>query len=79
MSNRERERANVRLKDLKVWRKALGDGIGVDPSLLWPTNSLNRLSRDLLSFEKEVSEPEVRKWQILEFGNRLEEKLASFQ
>ena len=79
MSNKERERANVRLKELKEWRKSLGDAISVDPSLLWPTNSLNRLSRDLCSFEEEISEPEVRKWQVMEFGSRLKEKLASFQ
>ena len=79
MSNKERERANVRLKELKEWRKSLGDAISVDPSLLWPTNSLNRLSRDLSSFEEEISEPEVRKWQVMEFGSRLKEKLASFQ
>jgi len=79
MSNKERERANVRLKELKEWRKSLGDAISVDPSLLWPTSSLNRLSRDLSSFEEEISEPEVRKWQVMEFGSRLKEKLASFQ
>ncbi len=79
MSNKERERSNVRLKELKEWRKSLGDAISVDPSLLWPTNSLNRLSRDLSSFEEEISEPEVRKWQVMEFGSRLKEKLASFQ
>ena len=79
MSNKERERANVRLKELKEWRKSLGDAISVDPSLLWPTNSLNRLSRDLCRFEEEISEPEVRKWQVMEFGSRLKEKLASFQ
>lgn len=79
MSNKERERSNVRLKELKEWRKSLGDAISVDPSLLWPTNSLNRLSRDLCSFEEEISEPEVRKWQVMEFGSRLKEKLASFQ
>ena len=79
MSNKERERANVRLKELKEWRKSLGDAISVDPSLLRPTISLNRLSRDLSSFEEEISEPEVRKWQVMEFGSRLKEKLASFQ
>ena len=79
MSNKERERANVRLNELKEWRKSLGAAISVDPSLLWPSCSLNRLSRDLSSFEEEISEPEVRKWQVMEFGSRLKEKLASFQ
>ena len=79
MSNKEREKANIRLKELKEWRKAIGQNLDVDPSLLWPTSSLNRLSRDPNTFISEVSEPEVRNWQRLEFGNKLEEKLSSFQ
>jgi len=79
MSNKEREKANIRLKDLKEWRKAIGENLEVDPSLLWPTNSLNRLSRNPDSFETEVYETEIRSWQRLEFGNKLEEKLTSFQ
>ncbi|MBM39418.1 MAG: hypothetical protein CL765_03735 [Chloroflexi bacterium] len=79
MSNKERENANIRLKELKEWRKAIGQELDVDPSLLWPTNSLNRLSRDPNTFETEIFEPEVRSWQRFEFGNKLEEKLSSFQ
>ena len=79
MSNKEREKANIRLKDLKEWRKAIGENLEVDPSLLWPTNSLNRLSRNPDSFETEVYETEIRSWQRLEFGDKLEEKLTSFQ
>ena len=79
MSNKEREKANIRLKDLKEWRKAIGENLEVDPSLLWPTNSLNSLSRNPDSFETEVYETEIRSWQRLEFGNKLEEKLTSFQ
>ena len=79
MSNKEREKANIRLKDLKEWRKAIGENLDVDPSLLWPTNSLNSLSRNPDSFETEVYETEIRSWQRLEFGNKLEEKLTSFQ
>ena len=76
MSNKEREKANIRLKDLKEWRKAIGENLEVDPSLLWPTNSLNRLSRNPDSFETEVYETEIRSWQRLEFGNKLEEKFS---
>jgi ribonuclease D len=79
MSSKEREKANTRLKELKEWRKALGENIGVDPSLLWPTISLDRLSRDPSRFGEEVSEPQVRKWQCLEFGKKLEDKLACLQ
>ena len=79
MSNKESENANIRLKELKEWRKAIGQELDVDPSLLWPTNSLNRLSRDPNTFETEIFEPEVRSWQRFEFGNKLEEKLSSFQ
>jgi ribonuclease D len=67
LSNKEREVANLRLRSLKEWRKKIGNSLKLDPSLLWPTVSLNRLSRfpDLL--EQELDQPEVRKWQINEF------------
>jgi ribonuclease D len=76
MSNKEREKANTRLKELKGWRKTKGESIGIDPSLLWPTISLDRLSKDPSRFNEEISEPQVRKWQYLEFGKELEGKLA---
>jgi len=79
MSNKEREKANTRLKELKEWRKTLAEGIGIDPSLLWPTISLDRLSKDPSRFKEEISEPRLRKWQYLEFGKELEDKLACLQ
>ena len=79
MSNKEREKANTRLKELKEWRKMLAEGIGIDPSLLWPTISLDRLSKDPSRFKEETSEPRLRKWQYLEFGKELEDKLACLQ
>lgn len=71
MTNKEREKANIRLKQLKEWRKDLGQELKLDPSLLWPTSSLARLSRFPESFEEEFEQPEVRNWQIKEFGDSI--------
>ena len=71
LSNKQRERANVRLRSLKVWRKGIGDELKLDPSILWPTSSLNRLSRFPNDFEMEMENPEVRLWQQKEFGESL--------
>ena len=71
MTNKEREKANIRLKQLKEGRKDLGQELKLDPSLLWPTSSLARLSRFPESFEEEFEQPEVRNWQIKEFGDSI--------
>jgi hypothetical protein len=71
LSHRERELANNRLKDLKEWRKSIGEELEVDPSLLWPTASLARLSRFPDKFSEERLEPAVRNWQFDEFGESL--------
>ncbi len=75
LSNREREKANTRFRELKLWRKDIGDGLGLDPSLLWPTLSLKRLSKSPDSIQTEFQDEIVRKWQVKEFGNDLEDQL----
>ena len=71
-SNKDRERSNKSLRELKLWRKSLGEDLEVDPSLLWPTSSLTRLARDPESLFQEFESDEVRDWQAEEFGNKLE-------
>lgn len=68
LTHKERETANQRLKELKQWRKSRGEQLQVDPSLLWPTSSLNRLSRLPKTLSSEYQEGDVRKWQFEEFG-----------
>ena len=77
MTNKEREKANIRLKQLKEWRKNLGQELKLDPSLLWPTSSLARLSRFPESFEEECEQPEVRDWQIKEFGDSISQSASN--
>ncbi len=75
LSNKEREKANARFRELKLWRKNIGDGLGLDPSLLWPTLSLKRLSKSPNSIQTEFQDEIVRKWQVEEFGNDLTDQL----
>jgi hypothetical protein len=57
---------------LKTWRESLGQDLGLDPSLLWPTVSLERLAKAPGSFAAEVNSPNVREWQRREFSVSLE-------
>ncbi len=57
-----------RLAQLKVWRKSLGESLSLDPSLLWPAASLERLSAAPDSLESEMSSGDVRRWQREQFG-----------
>lgn len=61
----------ARLSRLKKWRSDLGAELGVDPSILWPMRSLERLARAPGSFESEGSSPDVRVWQRERFAEQL--------
>ena len=71
LSSKQREKANARLRSLKTWRKNLGGELDLDPSILWPTSSLSRLSRSPNDLEAEIEHSEVRSWQQREFGDLL--------
>ena len=73
----ERERVMLHLRVLKTWRGQLGRELQMDPSLLWPTVSLERLARWLDDLDSEFVSPEVRSWQRREFGAALREILAT--
>ena len=72
----ERERIGARLRSLKAWRSRLGEDLGLDPSLLWPTVSLERLARQPRDLQSELGAPEVRDWQKREFATSLTRALA---
>ena len=57
-----------RLKTLKEWRNKHGKGLQLDPPLLWPMRSFERLARDPASFDDELTLGDVRDWQRDEFG-----------
>jgi ribonuclease D len=72
---RRTEAENKRLIQLKAWRTEQAAKLGLDPSLLWPTTSLERLAKNPKSFENEILSPHIRRWQREEFGKSLEEWL----
>ena len=72
----ERARIKARLGSLKGWRSRLGKDLGLDPSLLWPTASLERLARHPGDPQSELVGSEVRGWQKREFGTALMRALA---
>ena len=69
-----------RLQTLKQWRVDRGTALGLDPPLLWPTISLERLALQPHDWQAEVLEdgqPEVRDWQRREFAAPLAEFLTA--
>ena len=76
MTASHRARAKDRLTRLKAWRIEQGKALELDPALLWPAASLERLSRDHGDLDEEYDSPEVRKWQAREFGEPLRLLLA---
>ena len=73
----ERERVMLNLRALKTWRRRLGQELGMDPSLLWPTVSLERFARRPDDLDSEFLSSEVRSWQRREFGPGLRRALAT--
>ena len=75
MSRAETVAAGARLAALKAWRSELGASLGLDPPLLWPMSSLQRLSRAPDSLADETRSEEVRHWQRAEFGDAIRKVL----
>ena len=63
------------LQELKAWRSAMGDRLSLDPSLLWPMISLERLAGHSSTLDAELGAIEVRAWQRREFGASLRDIL----
>ncbi len=52
-----------RLGRLKVWRVSLGATLSLDPSLLWPTASLERLAKATDMLDSELTYADIHRWQ----------------
>jgi hypothetical protein len=65
------------LSRLKVWRASLGATLALDPSLLWPTASLERLAKDPDSLNIEITSANIRRWQRDQFASSLNSYLKS--
>ena len=65
-----------RLQVLKKWRAKLGMQLSIDPALVWPMASLERLGRAPHALGAELRSPEVRRWQIEQFATSLRASLV---
>ena len=61
----------ARLQRLKKWRAAQANALAIEPSLVWPMISLERLAKVPGSISAEVESPEVRDWQREQFLEHL--------
>ena len=59
------------MKQLKAWRTAQGKRLSLDQSLIWPADSLDRLARAPSTLAKELTSPDVRRWQVTQFADSL--------
>ncbi len=66
-----RDEQDQRLKHLKAWRISIGTLLSLDPSLVWPRVSLERLSRDPDTLEVEFASSDIRRWQREQFASSL--------
>ena len=60
-----------RLQKLKTWRVNLGSQLSIDPALVWPMVSLERLAKAPLTLGAELESGEVRQWQREQFAASL--------
>ena len=66
-----------RLRCLKEWRLSQGEALSVDPTLLWPMASLERLSRAPDTFTVELTSENIRRWQRDNLASSLRTYLQS--
>ncbi|MFC2044031.1 ribonuclease D [Chloroflexota bacterium] len=57
------EEAGRRLSRLKEWRISLGSRLSLDPSLIWPLTSLERLAKAPGTLNVELTSDNIRHWQ----------------
>ena len=65
-----------RLRTLKKWRANLGTELSIDPALVWPMVSLERLAKAPLTLGAELQSREVRQWQTEQFATSLRASLV---
>ncbi len=66
-----------RLTRLKAWRVSLDTTLSLDPSLLWPTASLERLAKAPDTLDSELASADIRRWQHDRFAVALGAYLES--
>jgi len=67
----ERSSARKRLKLLKEWRSSTAKRLALDPGLVWPLPSLDRLSLRPRELDAEMTDDAVRDWQRRQLGESL--------
>jgi len=72
----ERKVVRERLRLLKRWRLDLALALDLDPGLLWPARSLERISADPCHIKFELHDSSVRRWQREQFAASLSEFVA---
>ena len=70
-----REAARKKLRLLKQWRLELGQDLKIDPALVWPASSLERIATGESACEDEMHNDAVRDWQCREIGDSLRDFL----
>lgn len=66
-----------RLDRLKDWRTSLGTALSLDPSLLWPRASLERIAKAPDTLDTEITSADIRRWQRNLFTTALSACLKS--
>ena len=72
-NNKQLKRLNL----LKTWRSSLGEALSLDPALLWPKVSLERIAEAPDKLEGELESGEIRHWQREQFASSLKEMLKT--
>ena len=67
----ERRDARERLRALKQWRLEHARRLQVDPAIVWPAASLERISLHPDEFDNEMRSNDIRRWQLRQFGKSL--------
>jgi ribonuclease D len=68
-----------RLQRLKRWRAQHGSRLSLEPGLLWPMASLERLAREPHALDEELESPRLRQWQREQFAESLAAELQENQ
>ena len=66
-----------RLAHLRAWRVSLGATLSLDPSLLWPRASLERIAKAPDTLDTEITSADIRRWQRDRFASALRAYLES--
>ncbi|MCH8346588.1 MAG: HRDC domain-containing protein [Chloroflexi bacterium] len=68
-----------RLQRLKHWRAQHATRLSIEPGLLWPMASLERLAREPRTLDDELESPRLRRWQSEQFAESLAVELQEEQ